>query len=522
VAINLLFSYTNPEHELRLRRYVEERFAGVPVSVSHQVAPIWREYERGSTVVADAYIKPTIGRFVETLDRGLRGYGVRSSWAMMKSNASNALASSAQEQAVQLLLSGLAGGMVAGQYFGDQIGARNVVSLDMGGTSTDVGVITDGEIGYTTEYDIEFGIPIAAPFIDLTTIGAGGGSIGWIDKGGFLKVGPQSAGALPGPICYDQGGTEPTVTDANLVLGRLDPRYFLGGEIALNVDKAREGLADFGARLRLPLEEAALAIVELANENMANAIRLLTVERGIDPRDYDLIAFGGAGPLHGAELAAAVGIRRVIVPPHPGHGSAFGALLADLRVDRIWTQAFRSNRIDPARIDERFRTLTASAVEDLRAEGFTGEPLIQRSISMRYLGQNYEQSVPVPAGSIVGSTLTELFERFHRQHERFYGYRIAGEIIELIHFNVSAIGPVPRATLTELPGLPRPRPIGDRLVSFRGDGRRPTAIYRRSQLGRDATVDGPAIIEEEDSTTLLPPGTRVTVHPRGSMVLTRS
>jgi N-methylhydantoinase A len=521
LAINLLFAYANPDHEIRLRRFLEERIPGVPVSVSHQVAPIWREYERGSTVIADAFVKPLIADFVSQLDASLRDYGLQTSWAVMKSNGSNALARSALDQPVQLILSGLAGGMVAGKYFGEQVGTSNVISLDMGGTSTDVGVVTGGEIGYTTEYQIEWGVPIAAPFIDLTTIGAGGGSIAWVDRGGFLKVGPKSAGAIPGPICYNLGGREPTVTDANLVLGRLDPAYFLGGEIPLDLEQARTGLRAFGGGIGLSLEETALAIIELANENMANTIRLLTVERGIDPRDYDLVAFGGAGPLHGAELAAAAGVRRVLVPPHPGYGSAFGALLADLRVDRMWTHAYRSSSLDVARIDRQFRSLVDSALAEIRSEGFSGEPLVQRSISMRYLGQNYEQNVAVPEGPITEVTMAAVFERFHAQHEQFYGYRIAGEVIELIHFNVSTIGPVARIELPELPDQPLPQPISNRLLYFRTEGYLPTAIYRRSQLGRGSYVVGPAVVEEADSTTLVPPGVTATTSSRGVLVLDR-
>jgi N-methylhydantoinase A len=271
----------------------------------------------------------------------------------------------------------------------------------------------------------------------------------------------------------------------------------------------------------MSLEETALAIIELANENMANAIRLLTVERGIDPRDYDLVAFGGAGPLHGVDLAAAAGARRVIVPPHPGYGSAFGALLADLRVDRVWTHAYRSSRLDVARIDEQFRSLVVSALAEIRAEGFIGESLVQRSISMRYLGQNYEQDVVVPPGPITAATMSEVFERFHAQHEQFYGYRIAGEVIELIHFNVSALGPVVRIDLPEVPEAPALRPTGERLVYFRSAGYLPTAIYWRHQMGRGATVRGPAIIEEEDSTTLVPPDVTATATPHGVLVIDR-
>ena len=316
IAINLLFSYVNPQHEQELAAFLQREFPDVPVSLSHAVAPIWREYERGSTTVADAYIKPHVAAFAGNLERGLRERGLAAPWALMKSNGGTMLPAAAPQQAVQLLLSGLAGGIIAGRYFGElagtagqngTAGASKVISFDMGGTSTDVGLVIDGEYGYTTEYQVEWGIPVAAPFIDITTIGAGGGSLAWVDKGGFLKVGPQSAGADPGPACYDAGGTEATVTDANLVLGRLNPDYFLAGTMALNRERASEAVAGMGRQVSLETDDAALAIVQLANENMANALRLLTVERGIDPREFDLVAFGGAGPLHAVALAEAWG-----------------------------------------------------------------------------------------------------------------------------------------------------------------------------------------------------------------------
>ena len=520
IAVNLLFSYANPVHEERVAEFLARRFPDVPVSVSHRVAPIWREYERGLTTVVDAYVKPLVGRFVGRVDDELRRRGVTVPWAIMKSNGGNMLAPAAESQPVQVLLSGLAGGMIAGKYFGECVGSQNVISLDMGGTSTDVGVVADGVFGYTTEYQVEWGLPVAAPFVDLTTIGAGGGSIAWVDRGGFLKVGPQSAGADPGPACYDRGGREATVTDANLVLDRLDPTYFLGGDLPLNPEKARDAVGALARRLGLGLEETALSIVALANENMANAIRLVTVERGLDPREFDLVAFGGAGPLHAADLAAAIGIRRIIVPPHPGLGSAFGALLADLRVDEIWTHGYRSTRLDPGRFEERFNALTASALEDLRAEGFAGEPTVLRSISMRYLGQNYEQDIPVPSGPITAESLREVMRRFDEQHERFYGYHIDGETMEFIHFKVSAIGQTVKISLPALAraaGAPPPRT--SRQVYFPAGGRQPCPVFRRADLSAGVQLRGPALVEEENSNTLVHPGQTLDVTAIGMLII---
>jgi N-methylhydantoinase A len=521
IAVNLLFAYANPAHELKIGEFLRREFPDAPVSLSHRVAPIWREYERGTTTLADAYIKPLVTSFAGNLDAGFRERGLKCKWQFMKSNGGNMVAEAASEQAVQLLLSGLAGGIIAGRYFGELAGSNRVVTLDMGGTSTDVGIVIDGEYGYTTEYQVEWGVPIAAPFIDITTIGAGGGSIAWIDKGGFLKVGPQSAGAEPGPACYDAGGTAATVTDANLVLGRLNPDYFLGGRMKLNADRAIEAVARTGERVGMGAEEAALSIVQLANENMANAIRLITVERGIDPREFDLVAFGGAGPLHGAALAESVGTRRIIVPPNAGLASAFGTLVADLRVDRSWTHAYRSNNLDVAHIDERFNALTDSSLKALREEGFSGTPVIQRSISMRYMGQNYEQDVPVAAGAITESSLAEVFGRFHRQHDAFYGYSIPGEIMELVHFNVSVIGEVPKVTLPKLSSSPAngSGPGAYRRVYFEGAGFIDCPIYLREGLAAGAVIRGPAVIDDVDSTVLLPAERQLSVTDRGLLII---
>jgi N-methylhydantoinase A len=322
IAVNLLFAYAHPDHEQRIGEYLTCRFPDIPVTLSHRVAPVWREYERASTTIIDAYIKPMMAEFVQDLGEGLSRRGLRIPFSVMKSNGGQMLAGRAAVEPVQTVLSGLAGGVIAGRFFGDLCGRANVISFDMGGTSTDVGVVTDGKVGYRAQHDLDFYIPVATPVIDLITIGAGGGSIAWVDKGGLLKVGPQSAGAEPGPVCYGKGGTEPTVTDANLILGRLDAAYFLGGEMPLDAARATAEIRRLGDRLGLSTEDAAQAIVEIANENMANAIRVLTIERGVDPREFTLVAFGGAGPLHAGEVAAALGISEVIIPfpPRPGIG----------------------------------------------------------------------------------------------------------------------------------------------------------------------------------------------------------
>ena len=517
IAVNLLFAYANPEHERVLGAALAARLPGVPVSLSHQVSPIWREYERGSTTLFDAYLKPVVQRLTSTLDEGLATRGFAGRLSIMKSNGGQMLSSVTSEAPIETVLSGLSGGIVAGRLFGQLAGQASVITFDMGGTSADVGLIREGEISYVQEFEFEYGMPIVTPAIDLVTVGAGGGSIAWIDEGGLLRVGPKSAGADPGPVCYGLGGTEVTVTDANLVLGRLDPEYFLGGRIALDEELAHRRVAELGERLGLSASAVAQAIVQIAVENMASAMRRVAVDRGADPRDYELVAFGGAGPLHAAPVAAALGMKGVIVPPHPGLGSAFGTLAADRRIDKRWTQRCFSDRLDVDAVDERFENMASDALVSLRREGYEGEPLVLRAISMRYAGQNYERDVPVPSGRFTSDSLEQVVSSFHQLHHDVYGYSLPGEQIELIHFNVTALGPTEAPALPPSTPGPTPTPVGSRLVDFPGAAETPTSVYRREQLPAGFSVTGPVIVEEEDSTTLVLPGQELTVEATGLM-----
>src|SRR5918996_982901 len=412
IAVCLLFSYVNPAHELRLRDFLAKRFPDVPISLSHQVAPIWREYERGSTAIADSYVKPIMQRYIEDAIAAFADAGLDAPWSLMKSNGGKTPADAAEAEPIKFLLSGLAGGIIAGHYFGQLAGASNLVTLDMGGTSCDVGLVRDGKISHSNNFEIEWGLPVATPTIDLTTIGAGGGSIAWVDKGGLLRVGPQSAGADPGPVCYDTGGENVTVTDANLVLGRLNPEYFLGGTIQLNMPKAEAKLDELGERFGMGRMEIAQAVVDIANENMANAIRVLSIDRGLDPREYTLVAFGGAGPLHASDIATKMGMTQVVIPVYPGLTSAFGALIAEPKITQVWSKHFRSDAIDASTVGEHFEAMTAAALDQLRREGYVGETEIERSISMRYWGQNYEQDVPMAAGPVTPELLETTLETF--------------------------------------------------------------------------------------------------------------
>ena len=452
------------------------------MSFSNAVAPVWREYERASTTIVDAYLKPVVARLAARLEDGLaeRSFGGRLS--IVKSNGGRADAATTAERPVEMVLSGLAGGIVAARYYGELAGLRELVTLDMGGTSADVGMVRAGSIDYVVGFELDFGLPLAVPAIDLVTLGAGGGSIAWVDEGGLLRVGPRSAGAVPGPICYGLGGEDVTVTDANLVLGRLNPAYFLGGRMQLDQAKAESRVAELGSRLGLGKEETAYAVVELATEAMANAIHRAAVERGVDPRDFHLVAFGGAGPLHACGVASALGMKGVVIPPHPGLVSAFGTLVADRRVDRRATHHARSDAVDLAALNARLESMTADAVASLRAEGLEGVPTVVRAASMRYLGQNYETDVPLPSGALDETSLATALAAFHDRHEQEFGYAFRDETVELVDVAVTAIGAPERPQAPELPAGATPSPASRRDVWFPGAGRLASPIYLRDQL----------------------------------------
>jgi N-methylhydantoinase A len=522
VAVSLLFSYVRPDHEIAIGQALRDAFPDLPISLSHEVVPIWREYERGSTTIGDAFIKPTMRDYVagvrEALARSQRDAPV----SMLKSNGGHLGLELAPEQPAQFLLSGLAGGIVAARAYARLAGVDNVFSLDMGGTSADIGTIQGGTERSISEFDVGFGIPIVVPSVDVATLGAGGGSIAWIDKGGLLQVGPESAGAQPGPMCYGQGGARPTTTDANLALGRLNADYFLGGRIPLDSTIALPALKEIGLALGASAEDAvevaSHAIVDTANENMANQIRLIAVDRGLDAREFTLAPFGGAGPVHGRACAALLGIRRMLVPPHPGLSSAFGAAVAHLRADRTQTFTGRFDLLDRARMQGVLDHLTEAALAELAADGLTDEVIVLRSLDTRYAGQNYEREVPIPDGPITAETIEIIEQRFADQHRAFYGFALEGEPVEAVLLRVTGIGMADGQIGTEPPhATDLPVAVDTRPVAFRGHGYLQTPVYRRETLPAGFSFTGPAIVEEPDSTTVIYPGDTCNVREDGML-----
>ncbi|MCL4289567.1 MAG: hydantoinase/oxoprolinase family protein [Thermoleophilia bacterium] len=520
IAVCFLFSYLDPEHELATRTFLEER-TGLPVSLSHEVAPIWREYERGTTAIVDAYLKPLLDEYVSGLGDALVSQGISSRPSLLKSNGGHALAAEARERPAHLLLSGIAGGAIGGAHFARLAGTEKGIVVDMGGTSCDVCLIVGGEPLYSSDFEIEYGFPVSVPSVSTKTIGAGGGSIGWVDSGGFLQVGPGSAGADPGPACYGRGGEETTLTDANLALGRLNPDFFLGGRLALDASLSRAALGRLAAKLGRDAVDVAASMVRVANENMANAIRIVTVEQGIDPREFAIVAMGGAGPTHAAEIAAAIGIGRVIVPANPGLASAFGALAAQVRVDAVKSVYLTDVRATAAEVSRLFTELESRSVADFEAQaGGVASHEVRRSIAMRYQGQNYETEVTVPGGELADDDLPGVYEQFARLYESFYGYRLDGIPIELVRLQVVVVGEDRRLPELVQGGGPAARDES-REVWFPEHGFVATPVVRRDSLELGSVRGGPAIVEEMDSTIVVPPAWRLESGRRGVLELVR-
>jgi N-methylhydantoinase A len=520
IGVSYLFSFVNPDNELRTRELIEELWPGVQVSLSHEVLPRWREYERTSTTVLDAYLKPLMHEYMSRLESECDEGGI-DQLLIVRSNGGVMSPAKAKEQPIALVRSGPSGGIMATSGLGRRLGLGDLIACDMGGTSFEACLLPGSEPAFTNLEELEYGVPIALTMVDARAIGAGGGSLAWVDTAGILKVGPRSAGADPGPACYGRGGTQATVTDANVVLGRLAPEFLLAGDLELGVDAAERALDDLADALGLARDRVAQGIIDVTNSNMAQALRLVSTDRGYDPRGATLVAYGGAGPLHACELARALQMPHVLVPLYPGAFSAFGALLADTRFDYTQTRWMRMSHLDVDAVAELFHALEMRAAADFRSEGFAEVPRLVRSIDMRYVGQNWELNVAMPAGELAAADFAKAATLFEQEHERFYGYSIPGEELEMLTFNVAAVGT--RHTV-ELPHIPRgavPAPIVSRPVTFgAGDGPVETPVYRRSDFGAGAEIAGPAVIGQVDATTLLPPGSTARVDDFGNISIT--
>tara|TARA_B110000240_G_scaffold37248_1_gene41018 strand:- start:4555 stop:6588 length:2034 start_codon:yes stop_codon:yes gene_type:complete len=521
VAVNFLFSYINPAHELRVKKIFAEQLPDIPLSISYEVLPKWKEYERASTTLADAYVKPLVARSFASMKQRFEAVGLGGRVAVMKSNGGESSFAGAAAQPIQMTVSGPTGGVVASRAMSKLIDEPNIVTFDMGGTSTDCATIINGEERFTTNFQIEWGLPIQIPMIDVRSIGAGGGSIAWIDKGDLLQVGPQSAGADPAPACYGRGGIEPTVTDSNLVLGRLKADEFLGGEMNVDLELARKAVEGVANKLGMGVEETANAIVQIANNSMVGALRSVLLEKGHDPRDFTLLGFGGAGPLHICDLMELEGIPRGIVPIHPGQFSALGFVMTDARTDKQRTIQQTSLHFDVATSNKMMKELVELAVNELRSQGYTQVLEIYRNIDLRYFGQNYELQIPFTEEKFDEKSLEDLWKRYHEAHDARFNFYIPGETIEMVNLSISVVAPTPKPKLAKISkGTGTPVSMDERDIWF-DKTFFATKVYDRSDLLADMFVDGPAIIREDSATTVLRPRYQVQADAYGNLIITK-
>jgi N-methylhydantoinase A len=525
IAISLLFSFANPENELAVAAAVAE--LGKPLSVSHQILPEFREYERTSTVVVNAYLQPLMQSYMEKLAErakvsgngsGARKQGQPRIFVMQSSGGITALESAAHEP-VRTVLSGPAGGLVGAAAMAARSGFQKILSFDMGGTSTDVAAV-QGEVRASGQAEVA-GLPVGVPMLEIHTVGAGGGSLARFDAGGSLRVGPESAGADPGPICYGHG-TEPTVTDANLLMGRLRPNRFLGGEFTLDVEKARQITSQWLKKQdsRLSLEQFSAGVVRVVNANMERALRVVSIERGYDPREFALVAFGGAGGLHACELAEALAIPTVMIPAQPGALSAFGILVSDVVKDYSRTLLWRFDQLPRGKLQQEFRKLESAAHKEFRVEQWHGALRCERSVDLRYRGQGYELNVPATGND-------DVIVRFHQEHQRRYGYHHPEREIELVTLRLRARLRTPQPSQLEAKVVrrqtarrpsPPVAPVERAPVSFNGKTVT-TPVFERADLLPGRTMKGPAVITEYSATTVIPPGKKFWVDASENLMI---
>jgi N-methylhydantoinase A len=528
IAVCYIHAYANPAHERRTQEIIKEIYPEAAVTLSHEITQEWREYERTNTTVMNAYVQPTAKLYLSTLEEQLSQMGTECTKYAMQSNGGTTTFSRARGIPIHLAESGPVGGVIGAEAIARAVGERSVIAFDMGGTTAKVCLIDDGKVKINTDYHLGktltwAGYPLKIPVVDIVEVGAGGGSIAWIDRGGALHVGPRSAGADPGPVCYDMGGDEPTVTDANLLTGRLNPNYFLGGEMSLNVKKAKAAVRKISEPFNLGIMDAALGILRLANANMRAALERVSIERGYDPRDFTLVAYGGAGGLHGAWLARELRMHKVIVPNAPGQFSAWGMLMTNLRHDFIRTRVIPCSLELLDDIVSSFSGLEEEARAQFQEEGFPlSRVTIERFLDLRYKGQEHTVRTPVLEQALKSGELETTIASFHELHEQAYSFR-QEDPVEIVNFHLVGWGRVdkPRLQSVSNGGRTSARALkGDREIHFEEVGPMPSKVYERSLIPIETLFMGPAIVEEPACTTVVYPEQQFEVDKFGNLVIT--
>ena len=531
VAVSLLYSFLNDAHERVIGEKLRAALPGIPVFLSSEVLPEIREFERTSTTAVCAYVGPILESYLKRLEEAVASMGLPSLYVMGSSGGVFDVAEGLKMPAMAIE-SGPAAGVIAAALIGRQLDKPNLISFDMGGTTAKASLIKDGLVETTSEYEVGgdgnvnrwmhgTGHPIRVPVIDLAEVSAGGGSIAWVDPGKSLRVGPKSAGAEPGPVCYGNGGTEPTVTDCNLILGYLDPEALLAGRLAIQVEAAREAIATHLAEpLGISVEEAAAGVINVVNNSMAEALRIVSVERGHDARAFSLVAFGGAGPMHATALATELGIREVIIPPIPGGFSALGLVACDLKRDYVKTHYTALHEADPTMLAAVYDEMEVSAREMLRAAEIPeAQWVLERSADVRYSRQAYELTVPTLSGPVTDDTLRDLAARFHDKHRTTYGHANPDEAIQIVNLRLTAIGRLEGIELRQTANGDIDMKSRSRPVWFKKTGRVECAIYHRDGIGAEDRIEGPAVIEALDATIVMPPGWKSHINESGHIIM---
>ena len=519
IGVCLLHSYADDAHERRVGEIIAAHFPDLFISLSSVVLPEYREYERAMTTLIDVMVKPHCQTYLQRTATKVRTEARDMPVLIMQSNGGVVSARTAAERPVTMLLSGPAAGVLGAAHMARLAGYEDILTLDVGGTSTDVSLV-EKLTPNITSYSMIENYPVKTPMLDIATVGTGGGSLAWLDDYGGLKVGPQSAGADPGPICYGRGGRQPAVTDAAVVLGRLPPAL-LGGEITLDVEAARTAFNDFAKRFDMSLEEAAAGVFEIAAANQVNGIRQVTVMKGREPGDYALIAFGGAGGMFAADVADFLDIATVISPPNPGNLSAFGLHVSDIKRDYIRTLVRQESSAKGDEIEAAWQELAARGMEEIMAEGVATEDIaLRRSSDMRYVGEGHEITVDVPADVSGNAAVDYLWRQFHRAHERTFGFQYEGEQdVEVVNLRIEAVGKVHRPQISKIPAGETPEPAGERPVYWRGSGWGACPIFKRVDLAAQSAITGPAIVEEYGSTVVVPQSWSLRADDYGNLIM---
>lgn len=526
IAVAYLHSYVNPVHEMETVELIKKLWPEAAVTASYEVTKEWREYERTSTTVLNSYVKPIAATYVNRLHNKLVENKTDSQNYIMQSNGGTTTFNSAKQTPINMVESGPVAGIYGAAVLGEILNEKNIIAFDIGGTTAKCSLINQGEVKVSTDYFIEknersAGYPIKVPVVDIVEIGNGGGSIAWIDGAGSLKVGPQSAGALPGPVAYGQGGTEPTTTDANLITGRLSPENF---DYEVDLDKVKAAIKEKVAdHFEMTVEEAALGIIRIANSNMLNALKLISVRKGHNPREFSLVAFGGGGSMHAPALAKELGVKKVIVPVASSVFSAWGMLMTDLRHDYIQTYIRRINELNPIELNKEWNSIEVQALKQYQEEGVSEEKvLFTRFADIRYLGQEHTVKVPVPNGEWSDETLKEVVKRFGDLHEQHYTFKLEGTPAEIVNLHLTAFGKVLKPKMKKINSINsniQEAYKETRPVYFEEEGWVETKVYSRSLFGKGMEVSGPAIVEEQSASTVIYPGQSLTVDEYGNLII---